>query len=306
MVPTVTLLRSAEVKTNVRSAGAGTTCTTSETTHAPPCTQSCASVSATAALAQRMSASAPRDLARISHTLSATDADCGSSASLRSFGLLDVDSTTPSSPSRRAPRIRATLCVLATRRCEKCGLVTLRNRSTAVRYAYRNQLPAVPERLGPHPPWKDRGWILLLLRTEACIAFAGVARGTAKRVIARFGCAQRGAADYISADGPVVGRRHDAVLAGKYRRCCGGQQNENESVAAHIHTSIQEVTCRGDFPSRHLKLLVPAPPRGPRTTTSQRRSSLARSGSRRPRAPSSAPRASRRRWRGRCGAWRRG
>src|SRR5882757_795390 len=64
-------------------------------------------------------------LARISHTLSAADADCGSSASLRSFGLLDVDSTTPSSPSRRAPRIRTTLCVLATRGCEKCGLTTL-------------------------------------------------------------------------------------------------------------------------------------------------------------------------------------
>jgi hypothetical protein len=62
------------------------------------------------------------DLARISHTLSAADAECGPSASLRSFGLLDVVSTTPSSASRRAPRIRATLCVLATRGCEKCGL----------------------------------------------------------------------------------------------------------------------------------------------------------------------------------------
>src|SRR5438477_8613989 len=61
-------------------------------------------------------------LARISHTLSAADADCGASASLRSFGLLDVGSTTPSSASLRAPRIRATLCVLATRGCEKCGL----------------------------------------------------------------------------------------------------------------------------------------------------------------------------------------
>src|SRR5438270_10450950 len=62
-----------------------------------------------------------RLLARISHTLSAADADCGPSASLRSFGLLDVGSTTPSSASLRAPRIRATLCVLATRGCEKCG-----------------------------------------------------------------------------------------------------------------------------------------------------------------------------------------
>src|SRR5438477_6171355 len=61
-------------------------------------------------------------LARISHTLSAADADCGPSASLRSFGLLDVGSTTPSSASLRAPRIRAALCVLATRGCEKCGL----------------------------------------------------------------------------------------------------------------------------------------------------------------------------------------
>src|SRR5260221_10015913 len=61
-------------------------------------------------------------LARISHTLSAADADCGPSASLRSFGLLDVGSTTPSSASLRAPCIRATLCVLATRGCEKCGL----------------------------------------------------------------------------------------------------------------------------------------------------------------------------------------
>src|SRR5438309_11584893 len=61
-------------------------------------------------------------LTRISHTLSAADADCGPSASLRSFGLLDVGSTTPSSASLRAPRIRATLCVLATRGCEKCGL----------------------------------------------------------------------------------------------------------------------------------------------------------------------------------------
>src|SRR5712692_12059489 len=61
-------------------------------------------------------------LARISHTLSAADAECGPSASLRSFGLLDVGSTTPSSASLRAPCIRATLCVLATRGCEKCGL----------------------------------------------------------------------------------------------------------------------------------------------------------------------------------------
>ncbi len=37
-------------------------------------------------------------------------------------GLLDVGSTTPSSASLRAPCIRATLCVLATRGCEKCGL----------------------------------------------------------------------------------------------------------------------------------------------------------------------------------------
>jgi hypothetical protein len=59
--------------------------------------------------------------ARISHTLFAADADCGPSASLRSVGLLDVVSTTPSSASLRAPRIRATLCVLATRGREKCG-----------------------------------------------------------------------------------------------------------------------------------------------------------------------------------------
>src|SRR5438552_18308278 len=64
-----------------------------------------------------------RLLARISHTLSAADADCGPSASLRSFGLLDGGSTTPSSASLRAPRIRAALCVLATRGCQKCGLV---------------------------------------------------------------------------------------------------------------------------------------------------------------------------------------
>src|SRR5258707_8710561 len=61
-------------------------------------------------------------LTRISHTLSAADADCGPSAWLRSFGLLAVGSTTPSSASLRAPCIRATLCVLATRGCEKCGL----------------------------------------------------------------------------------------------------------------------------------------------------------------------------------------
>src|SRR5436309_12284759 len=73
-----------------------------------------------ATVAKRKSAAA---LARISHTLSATDADCGPSASLRSFGLLDVGSATPSSASLRAPRIRATLCVLATTGCEKCGLV---------------------------------------------------------------------------------------------------------------------------------------------------------------------------------------
>ncbi len=64
---------------------------------------------------------------RISHTLSAADADCGPSASLRSFGLLDVVSATPSSASLRAPRIRATLCVLATRGCEKCGLVVVQD-----------------------------------------------------------------------------------------------------------------------------------------------------------------------------------
>src|SRR5260221_1162341 len=63
-----------------------------------------------------------RALARISHILSAADADCGPSASLRSLGLLDVGSTTPSSASLRAPCIRATLCVLATRGCEKCTL----------------------------------------------------------------------------------------------------------------------------------------------------------------------------------------
>src|SRR5258707_15585772 len=67
-----------------------------------------------------------RPLARISHILSAADADCGPSASLRSFGLLDVGSTTPSSASLRAPCIRATLCVLATRGCEKCGLALSR------------------------------------------------------------------------------------------------------------------------------------------------------------------------------------
>ncbi|MEO6260412.1 MAG: prepilin-type N-terminal cleavage/methylation domain-containing protein [Thermoanaerobaculia bacterium] len=62
-----------------------------------------------------------KQLARISHTHPAEDAESGSSASLRSESLLDVPSSTPSSRFRRASRIQATFRALATDGCEKCG-----------------------------------------------------------------------------------------------------------------------------------------------------------------------------------------
>jgi hypothetical protein len=63
-----------------------------------------------------------RDLARISHQISAAAADPGISTALRSVGFLDVLSSTPAESSRRTPCIHARLRRLATKPGEKCGL----------------------------------------------------------------------------------------------------------------------------------------------------------------------------------------
>jgi sulfhydrogenase subunit delta len=57
-----------------------------------------------------------------SHHPSAAAAYLPASAALRSVGLLDVESTTPASPSRRAPCSLRHLRTLATNRGEKCRL----------------------------------------------------------------------------------------------------------------------------------------------------------------------------------------
>ncbi len=65
-------------------------------------------------------------LTRISHQLSTSAADPGMSTALCSVGLLDVLSSTPASPSSRAPCIHARLRRLATKSGEKCGLESAR------------------------------------------------------------------------------------------------------------------------------------------------------------------------------------
>ena len=62
------------------------------------------------------------DLARISHQLSAAASDSGMPTALRSVGRLDVLSSTPAAPSRRASCIHARLRRLATKPGEKSGL----------------------------------------------------------------------------------------------------------------------------------------------------------------------------------------
>jgi hypothetical protein len=65
----------------------------------------------------------PGVLTRISHRLSTAAADPGMSAALRPVGRLDVLSSTPAAPSRRAPCIHARLRRLATKSGEKSGLI---------------------------------------------------------------------------------------------------------------------------------------------------------------------------------------
>ena len=60
-------------------------------------------------------------LIRVPHQVSTAAADPGMSTALRSVGLLDVLSSTPAEPSRRAPCIHARLRRLATKPVEKCG-----------------------------------------------------------------------------------------------------------------------------------------------------------------------------------------
>src|SRR5512139_2927980 len=65
----------------------------------------------------------PRMLARISHQISAAEADPGMSTALRSVGFLDVLSSTPAESSWRAPCSHARLRLLATKPGEKRGLM---------------------------------------------------------------------------------------------------------------------------------------------------------------------------------------
>ncbi len=66
-----------------------------------------------------------KDLARISHQISAAAVDPGMSTALRSIGFLDVLSSTPAESFRRAPCIHARLRRLATKPGEKCGLTSI-------------------------------------------------------------------------------------------------------------------------------------------------------------------------------------
>ena len=65
-------------------------------------------------------------LTRIFHGVSTASAQSGMSTALRLFGLLDIFSNMPASPSLRAPCIHARLRRLATKSHEISGLAALR------------------------------------------------------------------------------------------------------------------------------------------------------------------------------------
>jgi hypothetical protein len=89
-------------------------------------------------------------LTRISHQLSTAAADPGMSTALRSVGLLDVLSSTPAEPSRRAPCSHARLRRLATKPGEKCGLMIENTRKLRIMRLSRG-----PERQNFEPIFSD-------------------------------------------------------------------------------------------------------------------------------------------------------
>jgi hypothetical protein len=114
------------------------------------------------------------ELARISHQFSTAAADTGMSTALRSVGLLDVLSSTPAGPSRRAPCIHARLHRLATRPGEKSGLGDERHSQVSVCYTSSMTTNLGLSRLrwccAPNKRWSSEAVVV----SESCVGMSQV------------------------------------------------------------------------------------------------------------------------------------